>query len=44
MVSRPLCFSARSGADKEVVCAGFGTGSTSTIVAMRAMAIRAATP
>jgi len=36
--------SARSGADSEVGWAGFWMGSTSTMVAISAMAISAATP
>ena len=44
MVSSPRWRSAFNGADSDVRCTGLGVGSSSTTVAIRAMAIRAATP
>jgi len=43
-VSSPRWVRAFNGADKDVRCVGRGVGSSSTTVAIRAVAIRAATP
>ena len=44
MVSSPRCRSALNGADRLVFCAGLGVGSTSTTVAISAIAISTDTP
>ena len=43
-MSRPRCRNALSGAASDVRCTGFGVGSTSTTVAISAIAIRTLTP